>query len=131
MTRFLAGGLAAALCGACAVRAPAPPGPPVTQPAPTPPGEAPATAPRPADAVTYRCGAGLALSVRAAQDTVEVDGLPQGPELLLRDAGGVTPQQTVFSNPRLRVEFGLGPDGREATLHRLQPPAPDLQCRRD
>jgi hypothetical protein len=37
--------------------------------------------------------------------------------VLYRDAGGTTPQQTVYANPRLRAEFGLGATGREAILH--------------
>jgi len=36
--------------------------------------------------------------------------------VLLRDAGGTTPLQTVYTNARLRAEFGLGVSGREAIL---------------
>ena len=39
-----------------------------------------------------------------------------GSDLLFRDAGGQGAQQTVYSNPRLRAEFGLGASGREAVL---------------
>ena len=40
----------------------------------------------------------------------------RGNDVLLRDAGGMTPQQTVYSNARMRAEFGLGASGREAIL---------------
>ena len=61
-------------------------------------------------------------TVRFADDTATVEAGARGSEVLLRDAGGVTPQQTVYSNPRLRAEFGLGASGREAILRYLSPP---------
>ncbi|CAA9443344.1 MAG: FIG00931156: hypothetical protein [uncultured Ramlibacter sp.] len=80
--------------------------------------------------IRYRCEPGGAVFVLFANDTAEVDGLAQGSELLLRDAGGVTPRHSVYSNPRLRAEFGLGASGDEALLHPLQPAAPPVPCRR-
>ena len=69
----------------------------------------------------YRCENGIELSVRFVDDTAVLDG-PGGRNVLYRDAGGVGPQQTVYSNRRMRAEFGLGTTGREAILcYLLQP----------
>ncbi|WP_298930405.1 hypothetical protein [uncultured Ramlibacter sp.] len=65
----------------------------------------------------YTCEHGMAFVVRFVDDTAVLDGGPQGRDLLLRDAGGLTPQQQVYSSPRMRAEFGLGASGREARLH--------------
>ena len=54
-------------------------------------------------------------------DSAVIDAGSRGNDVLLRDAGGVTPQQTVYSNPRVRAEFGLGTGGREAILRYLSP----------
>jgi len=70
----------------------------------------------------YRCDAGIAFTVRFADDTAAVDAGPRGSDVLLRDAGGATPQQTVYSNSRMRAEFGLGASGREAMLRYASPP---------
>lgn len=114
MRRLLLGGLlaGAALC-ACTSTAP---------PAPT-------TATAPA-LPHYRCDHDIDFTVRFGDDTATVDAGFRGSELLLRDAGGVTPQQTVYSNPRLRAEFGLGASGGEAILHYFAPPR-DVHCLRD
>jgi len=64
----------------------------------------------------YTCEHGITFSVRFVDDTVVLDGGAQGRDLLYRDAGGLTPQQTVYSNGRMRAEFGLGASGREAIL---------------
>ncbi len=64
----------------------------------------------------YRCDQALEFRVYFVDDSALIDG-QRGPEVLLRDAGGVTPQQTVFSNARLRAEFGLGANASEALLH--------------
>jgi hypothetical protein len=69
----------------------------------------------------YRCEQGLAFTVRFSGDSAVVDAGARGREVLLRDAGGVTPQQTVYSNKQLRAEFGLGV-GNEAMLHFAAPP---------
>ena len=68
----------------------------------------------------YRCDGGIRFSVAFANDTAVLKGT-RGDEVLLRDAGGQG-GQTVYSNPRLRAEFGLGAGGREAVLRYLQPP---------
>jgi hypothetical protein len=78
-----------------------------------------ACANRPAEAplAHYRCEHGIEFSARFADDSAVLDAGRQGYDVLYRDAGGTTPQQTVYANPRLRVEFGLGATGREAILH--------------
>lgn len=76
----------------------------------------------------YRCGQGLQFSASFADDSASLKG-PRGDELLLRDAGGQG-AQTVYSNPRLRAEFGLGASGREALLHYLGEPL-ELRCQQD
>jgi hypothetical protein len=63
----------------------------------------------------YRCEQGVSFTVRFEGDSAIIDGT-NGNDVLLRDAGGTTPQQTVFSNARLKAEFGLGDTGREAVL---------------
>lgn len=69
----------------------------------------------------YRCDHAAEFTVRFANDSATLEA-PAGSEQLLRDAGGITPQQTVYSNPRLRAEFGLGERGDEALLHYFSPP---------
>ena len=76
----------------------------------------------------YRCEGERVLVVRVREDVAQVQGLPQGEETLLLDAGGVTPRQRVFSNPAVRMEIGLGDRGREAVFQLLQPPASELRC---
>ena len=106
--------------------APTPPAPAVTTAEPAPvPGTAPATAPVQPTAATparYRCDQGIEFTVRFADDSAFIDSPKRGSEVALRDAGGVTPQQSVYSNPHLRAEFGLGAGGREAKLHYLPDP---------
>ena len=63
----------------------------------------------------YRCEYDIAFTVRFVDDTAILDG-SRGHDVLYRDAGGQTPQQQFFSNPRMRAEFGLGTSGREAIL---------------
>ncbi|MEO7952874.1 MAG: hypothetical protein ABIR35_02100 [Polaromonas sp.] len=72
----------------------------------------------------YQCEHGIEFTVRFADDTAVLDGT-RGKEILYRDAGGQG-AQTVYSNPRLRAEFGLGASGRDAVLHDLLAP---LQAR--
>lgn len=124
-------GLAALLLAACAARD----APPVVGPS-LPAGRAlpgPAAEPMAAGSgvIALRCDEGLQLRLRVLHDEAQVEGLPGGPELLLRDAGGVTAQQSVFSNERVRAEFGLGAQASEAVVHLLQPQPRDLHCRRD
>jgi hypothetical protein len=66
-------------------------------------------------AARYRCEHGLEFTVRFIDDSALVDG-SRGHDLLYRDAGGQGAQQTVYSNERVRAEFGLGASGREAVL---------------
>ncbi len=74
-----------------------------------------------ADAPLYRCESAVEFRARFIDDTAVLDG-PRGRDVLLRDAGGVGDRQTVYSNPRMRAEFGLGASGREAILrYPLQP----------
>jgi hypothetical protein len=63
----------------------------------------------------YRCEQDIAFSVRFVDDSAIIDSTSGG-DVLFRDAGGTTPQQTVFSNTRVKAEFGLGESGREAVL---------------
>jgi hypothetical protein len=79
--------------------------------------------------VVYRCGQADGFEVTFGRDSAVLTG-PRGRQVLLRDAGGLTPEQTVYSNAGLRVEFGLGPGGRQALLHTLTPAAV-LRCVRN
>jgi hypothetical protein len=79
-------------------------------------------------ALRFRCDDGRTLVAQLGADAVKLEGLPGGPEQLLRDAGGLTPRHTVYSSARLRAEFGLGEDGRSALLHPLQPAAATVRC---
>lgn len=76
---------------------------------------APSTGPAAALA-HYRCEHGIEFTVRFVDDSAMLDAGPRGSDVLLRDAGGATPQQSVYGNPRMRAEFGLGASGREAIL---------------
>ncbi len=64
----------------------------------------------------YRCEHGIAFTVQFRDDTAVLDAGARGYDVLYRDAGGLTPAQSVFSNPRTRAEFGLGASGGEAIL---------------
>lgn len=77
----------------------------------------------------YRCEAGVDFTVRFVDDSAVVKS-PRGLEVLYRDAGGLAPGQTFYTNPRLRAEFGLGKTGREAVL-RYPLVALVLRCARD
>ena len=76
----------------------------------------------------YRCEQGLQFTVRFVNDTAVLKGA-RGDDVLLRDAGGQG-EQTVYSNPRMRAEFGMGANGREAMLQYLQQPL-TARCVRD
>lgn len=109
MAKFLwLGLLAGVAAGGCAV-------------APTAPTASPAPPVAASAASHYRCEQDIDFTVRFMDDSATLDAGPRGSEVLLRDAGGVTPQQTVYSNPHLRAEFGLGANGRGAILHYLSP----------
>ena len=75
-----------------------------------------------------QCDQNLKFSVKFVNDTAVLKGA-RGDDVLLRDAGGQG-AQTVYSNPRLRAEFGLGAGGREAVLQYLQQPLM-ARCLRD
>ena len=83
---------------------------------------APSSSSVPGAAPHYRCDNGMEFTVHFADDSAIVDAGARGREELPRDAGGATPQQTVYSNTRMRAEFGLGVNGREALLRYAQPP---------
>ena len=82
----------------------------------------------PSDRPVYRCDQDLQFTVRFVNNTAVLKGA-RGDDVLLRDAGGQG-AQTVYSNPRLRAEFGLGEGGREAVLQYLQQPLM-ARCQRD
>ena len=69
----------------------------------------------PSSAAQYRCEQGIDFNVKFVDDTAVLEGTG-GSDLLFRDAGGQGAQQAVYSNPRMRAEFGLGTSGREAVL---------------
>jgi hypothetical protein len=126
--------LAAAVLAGCAVDAP-PPRSAAPSPVSAPPHAAPSSpaAPVPATdlpgAMRLACEDGVELRAVFQADQVLLSGLPAGAESLLRDAGGVSPRQSVYSSPRVRAEFGLGPEGREAAVHLLQSFPRTLHCR--
>ncbi len=77
----------------------------------------------------YHCEYGITFTARFIDDTAILDGA-RGRDVLYRDAGGTTPQQAFYSNPRMKAEFGLGPTGREAIVrYPLLPLA--ARCARD
>ena len=89
--------------------------------------------PKTTEADRYRCENGVAFTVRfsvnAAEGSATINS-NRGYEVLYRDAGSVTAGQTVYRNPRMRAEFGMGPAGNQATLrYLLQPVA--LHCVRE
>lgn len=90
-------------------------------PAAAPPAAA-SSAPAAAGLPRYRCDHGIAFTVRHGDDSVTIDAGPRGRHTLLRDAGGLTPQHTVYGNDRLKAEFGLGAAGTEAILRSAEPP---------
>ncbi len=69
----------------------------------------------------YRCEHGIEFTARFIDDSAVLEGT-RGYDVLYRDAGGQGAQQSVYSNPRMRAEFGLGASGREAVLR--YPPLP-------
>lgn len=110
----LAAACAAAVLGAC-----------TSPPAPAPaaaPAERAASAPAAAGLPRYRCDHGIAFTVQHGDDSVTIDAGPRGRHTLLRDAGGLTPQHTVYGNDSLKAEFGLGAAGAEAILRYAEPP---------
>lgn len=82
----------------------------------------------PSDMLAYRCEQDLQFTVRFVDNTAVLKGA-RGDDVLLRDAGGQG-AQTVYSNPRMRAEFGLGANDREGLLQYLQQPLV-ARCMRD
>ena len=70
-------------------------------------------------AVHYQCDNGVTAVVRRDGSVTVQAG--RGPELLLRDAGGTTAQQVVYSNSQMRLETGLGADGHSARIEGMVP----------
>jgi hypothetical protein len=64
---------------------------------------------------SWRCEHGIDFRVRFVDDSALLEGT-RANEVLFRDAGGQGPQQSVYSNAKMRAEFGLGAHGREALL---------------
>ncbi len=77
----------------------------------------------------YSCEHGITFTARFVDDTAVLDGA-RGREVLYRDAGGVSPSQSVYANTRMRAEFGQGATGREALLRYAEPPLL-VRCARD
>ncbi len=117
----LAVAAAAAVLGACT-------SPPPVSTVPAAPVTPPAAAA--ADLQRYRCDHGIAFTVQPGEDSVTLDAGARGRHVLLRDAGGLTPRHTVYSNDRLKAEFGLGTAGNEAIL-RYAEPALVARCLRE
>jgi hypothetical protein len=115
---LLTGTLAVAALWGCAAPAPATSTPPT------------ASTGLAASLVRYHCDNDIEFTVRFVDDTAVLDAGAHGNDVLLRDAGGATPQQTVYSNARMRAEFGLGVSGGEAIL-RYASPALAAHCRRE
>jgi hypothetical protein len=126
-------GLMLAVLGGCATAPPPTPEQPPSPPAASAPPAAPragSPAPPAAARTRYRCDHDLAFTVAFGDDAATLDIAGRGHEVLLRDAGGVTPQQTVYSNERVRAEFGDGAAGNEAAL-RFAEPALAARCTRE
>ena len=81
----------------------------------------PKTAAADPELILYRCENDVAFTVKFANDSATINS-NRGYEVLYRNAGGLTPSQTVYSNPRMRAEFGLGSTGKEAILRYLLQP---------
>jgi hypothetical protein len=78
----------------------------------------------------YRCEKSFDFTVRFVDNSAMLDSGPRGRDVVYLDAGGQGPAQSVYSNPRMRAEFGLGAGGREAVLHYFQIPLV-VRCVRD
>jgi hypothetical protein len=107
------------LLTACATRAPRQQAA-VESPPPAASSAAPTLSP--SHSPRYRCDHEIEFTVRFDDGSAQVDAGAHGSDTLLRDAGGTTPQQTVYSSTSMKAEFGLGADGREATLNIASPP---------
>jgi hypothetical protein len=117
--------VAAAIIGCASAPVPQAPAPAVS----VPPQMPPPVAQQPS-LPHFRCDHDIEFTVRFDDGTAQIEAGPLGSETLLRDAGGVTPQQTVYSSTRVKAEFGLGNQGREAVLHYVAPPL-EVHCAQD
>ena len=77
----------------------------------------------------YRCENDVAFTVKFANDSATINS-NRGYEVLFRTAGGLSAEQTVYSNPRMRAEFGLGTAGNQSILRYLLQPVV-VRCVRD
>ena len=84
----------------------------------------------PAMAARYRCDHDIAFTVRFLDGSATLDAGPRGTETLMRDAGGTSAEQTVYSSTNVKAEFGLAPGGRGAVLHYAEP-ALEAHCERE
>jgi hypothetical protein len=132
MFRLACACAAAIVIGGCA-STPKPDAVPVAvQRAPDPPAApapAPAHAPKLA-APAYKCDQGIAFDAKFADGSVELRFADREPQTLLRDAGGTSAQNVVYSSTALKAEFGLDPGGRGVKLNFAQPPV-EARCVRD
>jgi len=101
------------------------------------PPEPPAPAPSPAPAEPakpklphFRCDNNVEFDMRFIDGSAELTFANREPATLLRDAGGTTPQETVYSSTDLKANFGLEPGGRGAKLNFAAPPL-EARCLRD
>ena len=78
----------------------------------------------------FSCEQGLAFDAKFGDGSVELLFASRGAQVLQRDAGGTTPQQTVYSSTDAKVEFGLGAEGRQAKLNLVSPPV-ETRCVRE
>ena len=81
------------------------------------------------DFTHYRCENDVAFTVKFANDSATINS-NRGYEVLYRTAGGLSAEQTVYANPRMRAEFGLGTAGNQAILRYLLQPVV-VRCVRD
>ena len=77
----------------------------------------------------YRCENDVGFTVMFANDSATINS-NRGYEVLYQTAGSLTADQTVYSNPRMRAEFGLGTAGDQAILRYLLQPVV-VRCVRD
>jgi hypothetical protein len=129
-TRCALAGALLLLGGCASQRVPSPVRDQPAAPIPANPARSESTAPAKPALTHYRCDQGLDFDVRFGDDEAELTFPTRGSETLARDAGGETPQQSVYSSTALKAEFGLGADGRGAKLNFADPPL-QAHCTRD
>jgi hypothetical protein len=78
----------------------------------------------------YACEQGPAFDVRFGDGSADIVFASGETVTLMRDAGGTSPQHTVYSSTRIKVEFGLDPDARGAQL-KIAEPALSAHCVRE